>query len=450
MLKKISALLLALAMVMSLTSVAWAADNTADNNTYSGSGHKFAVGVAGKTKIPLIKSIVFVNVNGSDVYEPNITFSYAVEPASIEESTYTVTDSAGHVAYVHPGVPDGVSGVDIPFGIEVDGTDTDTVTASAAGTEFERTRDLTVDLSKFTKPGIYRYKITETSNPAAVTDVGLTARTEEYNPVRFLDVYIHYADHDENPETPEILQMYGAVIFKSTAADAGQDNIIKTTEKTTGYEPSATSGDLKDDDTVDRYTTYDIVIKKVVDGSMADTTNEFPFYVSVTNSISGAKFTYTPDASESITGANGSGTTYTLTSDAFQIGANSKQSSLTLKHNDSITLTGVPSKQTDSLAVVVNEFNNTYDAYVASVAAANGDITITPATAMPASTGSAETSSFAIKTNDTANQTITVTNKLDEISPTGVVMRVAPYMLILAAGVTLLLISRRRKAVVEE
>lgn len=451
--KKISALVLALVMVLAMGTTAFAAGDdgrtvvtgstTSAANTYTGANNTNATSVANGATIPLTKSIVFVNANSSAVYEPNITYTYTVTPETVTESTYTVNDGTNS-GYVHSGVTGGVTGVSIQFGTTIGGTDTTAVTTSAAGVEVERTANLTVDVSKFNKPGIYRYKIAETSSPAAVTDAGLTARTSDYNADRYLDVYIHYVDDDSDSSTPEVLKMYGAVIFKSTTTTAGQDNITTATTKTTGYEPSASSGDLKDDATVDRYTTYDFTVKKTVSGSMADKTNNFPFYVNITNTITGAKYTYFDDP------GTGAGAAETIASAAITKGSDSSSSTLALKDGEYVKFVGVPSNQTTELAVVVKEFNNTYDQYTPSVTATSGTITLSSTNAaagnaMVASTGSDTTSSFTVKTNDVANQIIAINNNLTEISPTGVTLRVAPYVLMLGAGLFLVLFTRRRK-----
>ena len=45
----------------------------------------------------------------------------------------------------------------------------------------------------------------------------------------------------------------------------------------------------------------------------------------------------------------------------------------------------------------------------------------------------------------TQNSVIGLTNTLAEVSPTGVVLRIAPYVAILGGGIALLLLSKRTK-----
>ena len=279
-----------------------------------------------------------------------------------------------------------------------------------------------------------------------------------YDNTRYLDVYIG--------NSPTGLVMTGAVIFRTTEAladDAGQDSITTTTVKTTGFAPQvADTGtpDYTNDASVDRYWTYDFTVKKTITGTMADKLHEFPLYVTVANTIAGAAFTYTKDASETFTNATQDGTTltkYTVAADktGFSVGADSKTTSdLKLKDGDQITFTGVPSSQASDLSVTIKEFNDTVDEYTASLAATsatdptiaktNGETTDTSGT-MTATTGTVETAAFNLKGNDIAAQIIEITNNLAEISPTGYVQRFAPYALLMGCGVALVPVIRRRR-----
>ena len=442
-LMKIGAIVLAI-MMIAMVGTAWADDG---DNAYSGSGNTIATSVAGTTSIPLKKSIIFFNENGSTVYEPNITYSYTVAPHDPNHATVTddgslnaVNGTAAPVTVTVNGGPAGgvyfASGAD-----EIAFSSANTSTAAATGTEVEKSTNLSVDLSKFNRAGIFRYIITETTTESDKNAVGVI-EGDDFDSTRYLDVYIKNGTSG--------LELYGAVIFKTvetTSGSEGTDDIDTSFEKTTGFAPGTDGAtgttDYSGETACDTYTTYDFSVKKEVSGGLADKTNEFPFYVNVTNTIDGAKYTFYDDP------GTGSGVAETISGTSIAKGTNASSSSLTLKHGDYIKFVGVPSNTSSALSIDITEWNNTPDSYTSSVAATNGSPAMASG-ALMAANGSDSVSTFDLKTNDVADQIITVTNTLAEISPTGYVSRFAPYALILIGGVALLVIAMKRRKHTEE
>lgn len=163
---------------------------------------------------------------------PSVMFEYSIAPAGSSECAST-SDMP-----VTPGVsdavslsPDSVNYSDENLKHEnVDGTTTITAPLSAV-----------LDVSEFTAPGIYRYKITQT--PPQLD--GLNVTYQEL----FLDVYVE----NGNPG----LVAKGCTL--STAAGSGV--------KTSGF--------------VNKYATHKLTIKKVVDGNQGDKNKDFDFTVTI-------------------------------------------------------------------------------------------------------------------------------------------------------------------------
>jgi|GEM_PF-1097961 len=451
--KKIASIVLVVMMLAALSVTAFAADTTGD--VYQDDSKTVVSG----NKIPMTKSIVMFNLNGSDVYEPNITYTYSVAPVTDPSLLGKITDDGEFnsnipvTVKVNAGIAGSV-GFDTGKNTISYSSDNAVVTTDADGVAVEKSTEITVALSSFTHAGVYRYKITEADNSAAVAAAGMV-RGADYSSERYLDVYI------SNPATGETgFQLAGAVIFKTDAQDTSTpknnatDQITTTTYKTTGFEPGtpgSASGniDYTSDTSSDHYTTYDFTVKKAVSGTLADKTNQFPFYVNITNTIAGAAYTYIGNP------GTGTGTKETVAAGTTTItkGTDSVSSTLQLKDGESVKFVGVPSNQTAAtpLTVAVKEFNNTPDEYKASAAVVNGTApTVTmdgdaSATKMAATTGYATLAAFDLKTNDAAGQIITVTNTIEQISPTGYVTRFAPYALLMGCGIALVPVIRNRR-----
>jgi hypothetical protein len=428
LMKKIGALLLAIVMVLAIGTSAFAAED----DTYKGSESPNAV-ISGGTNIPLTKSIVMFNTDGEAIREPNIKFTYAVTPvnnANLGEplENVTVTDDGyrNNDVPVTVNVYNGVATA-FPKKLELEFKDSaDKVTAAKSGTELEKTGNLEINLDAFSHAGVYRFKITETANPSDVYSAGLDTRGTDYKNYRYLDVYI------KNEENGSGLEMYGAVIFQS--ASGANDKITTETEKTTGFEPKTT--DYENDGTVDKYHTFNLEVNKTITGGLADKTHDFPFEITLT----GDK-TKTIIADYSKEGATYVGTEPTT----VDINTTANKLTPALSDGDKVTITGIPV----GTKVMVKETNDTYDQYTPSIKTKTGftDLALKSTGAMAARGGTAELSVATTEITDkTQKSVIGLENTLAEVSPTGVVLRVAPYAMILVAGLALMLISRRRNA----
>lgn len=172
---------------------------------------------------------------------------------------------------------------------------TEDLTAPATDGYKTATKTASFDFTNvaFTKPGIYRYVITETEG----TDSGIT-----YDPTeRYLDVYVQNKDGGG-------FEIFGFVMYASIDDDTklGDDDAAFTNE----------------------YTTYDLDLKKVVAGNQGDKNMNFNFTIKITGATAGTQFT--------VNGAEGS--------EHVLLTANSDgnaEGTYALKNNETVTVYGL-------------------------------------------------------------------------------------------------------------
>lgn len=448
--KKIGALVLALIMVLGLGAIALA---DADN-VYEGSNNTLATSMAGTTSITLNKTIVIFNTDdGTEVREPDITYSYSIAKVDSAENeaerlTKTVTDDQDVTVTVYNGVVTG-GAISNPNNIVFTHTNAK-VAATTKGVEVEKNTTITVDPTKFPHAGIFRYVITESTGGVTPESVGMEAHTSNYDATRYLDVYIYNPDYDatNNPTGHQTLWMGGAVIFKSTSTDdsnpvnAAADKITSTTDKTTGFEPGnntpgSGANDYTNDETVDRYFTYNVDVTKKITGNLADKLHNFPFQISFTGAL--AHTVIVDVTNSSATPAN----------TTLNISTTVATDEAALNDGETYSVTGLPKGTT----ITVTEYNDTVDTYKLTTSFEGTTSTATKTDAAEGTdlanavgeTGVLINSGDATNVKADTKTVITFTNNLAEISPTGVVLRLAPFVIMLGAGIVLFGLSRRRR-----
>ncbi|MBS6396068.1 MAG: hypothetical protein KH452_02780 [Clostridiales bacterium] len=305
---------------------------------------------------------------------PNVTFTYTITQGSYVAATANSPE-------ILAGIGSPVVGTAVYKAVNDESTEVD---------ETALVKNVKVDFANvtFTKPGIYRYVITEESTNN--TDI-----TNDKTAVRYLDVYVV---NDGNG-----YKIASQALFSGNATDVPtkDGNSYKYASKNDGF--------------TNTYTTYELTLDKTVTGTMGDKGNLFKFTINFTNGPANGSFTYGTQKVE--LDANGvANVTGIELADATA----------------AIKITGIPS----TVKYTVTETINKTDGYTTTYTV---NETAGTATASDTAVTSAE------HTMGKINNAVVVNNHKDAVSPTGIALTIAPYILMVAlAGVFAFLFLRRR------
>lgn len=454
--KKIGALVLAVVMVMAMGTTAFADGTTLGTNGEQGVFTAKDTPATQNKTLVLEKEIKVYNLDEATIKAPTISYTYSIAAATVDSGT-TVTDSDKSGTIHDTGVTVTVpvkAGVGTPT-IANDGVvawaATDDVSAGTDGVK--NVKDISIDFSSvvFNGAGIYRYEITEALTAGyAYSTSGVTETTAPAAGAhkRFVDVYVRpatgYTDGSHNTDW----DIYGFTCFYNNESIT-EGNKTTAAVKTTGFVGGITDGSASF--LADQYYTFNVTISKTVvnDGYGAATVG-FPFTVLFTNTNVSAGTIVTNGATAP------TGTDFTHNT-SIDLTAGNLKGVATLKSGQQIKYVGIP----NGTSVEVYETNVatgiTYkvDTSVDSATATTDNAVSwgnAPTTAVAQGTKATYEStkasiSTSVGSDDNTAHSVAITNTLLTISPTGVALRIAPYAIMLGAGVALfiVLMVKRRK-----
>lgn len=467
--KKIFAIIMALAMVFALCVTASATGNP---------------DASGKV-LTFHKEITAYNPDSEIVYGPNITYTYTVVPAADTELV-TITDApSGHASgeavtvTVQAGptlgltVNGGTAGTAASASGTISFSNTDLLETSPTGVSNIKGGALNFTNVVFPANGVYRYKITEAAD-AYTTNGVIEGAANASGHIRYVDVYVKNSSTYTDGSLATDWEIYAT---RCVEASEGTTPITPTTAKTDGYTDSSSgaSGSTPDHSSsnADKYKTYNLKVGKTLIGDKSMDANKFPFDVEWTAGTATGNFQFIAEvggtsghvqvtrvaqgATTTVNGNEVAADSIYKVGGASAVGTADKDGVLSIANGGYVTYIGIP-EGTKSTVTETNNVTGTTYSTTATEKIGTGTaaaIAFTGGTAQKSTNNqvaSLVTNSTAIYAQATAPATgssveIQYTNALDEISPTGYMVRLAPYIgAVVFAGIALFVILAHKKS----
>ena len=474
-------------MVIAMGATGFAGDFDTDQNLsfFGGSGTAnvgvHSTGQALGNTVSFDKVILVEDGGTEAVDEPYVKWKYTIRPvlgdgtvdtinaglapdvaATYKKGTTTISDGTNTIL-VEPGQAAQITGgteKTAEFKADTYTMPTAVITAPDVQT-FTKTVSFSFDTTKFTKAGVYRFVITESlpegANKDDVEDTGgkgengAGQQDVPYQRERFLDVYVRSKD------TAGVItyEIYGYVMH---SGDTDKDNNATGNKwalhKNSGFDGGKQKGNGKlTPQGYTKYTPRKVKIKKKISG-LVPTDTLFPFTIQL---LHGGATTAANDNKDMEIKVKYPGFTPTAPN-AYQIMSvdDFNAAVRNLKHDDEVEIIGLPKSTT----VVVKEQNKNFVGAVKSdltgyksidLIDANKDTSITVATKVlkPDAT-STDPDSFSTEVSKQLTNNdlgLLYHNHVDEITPTGVVLTVVPYamMIFVSISMAFMFLTKRKE-----
>ena len=303
-----------------------------------------------------------------------------------------------------------------------------------AGTEGSTLKDfkdgvkITFKPAAFATPGVYRFVVTEgaasgaNSGDVEAMKVMVDNVEKPYQTQRFLDVYVRLKDGSADRE------IYGYVLHSGDTLVANNQSGNKHTgDKNSGFDGDGNKQGKKDTPQgYTRYTPRKLKVDKKISG-MINKDNLFPFTVNLFHNKAGAVNFDNADLQVKVKMPGATAYTVKKASEIPGLGAK-------LKDGQSLEIIGLPKTTTYN----VKENNNT-------ALTIKSDVRFSEDVAHDVPDTAAVTTEIVAPTHDSTERGgdkslaqkdshVAYHNHIDEITPTGVVLTVAPYAMMLAVA----------------